>query len=106
MNFLLCRQTDIISERLLIVVDFSDFMIASFSAVHRAHLPDSGVKELTTLCILKDTEGFLPCSFIFQKYELKVVAWLYWAFLKEEVWLANLVLNSVAVMPKYSIVGS
>ena len=95
-----------ISERLLIVVFLSDLRMASFSAVHSAHLPDSGVKDGTTLAILKDTEGFLFSNFFFQKYELKVVAWLVFSFLKEAVWLLYLTLNVVAVRPKYSMVGS
>ena len=65
-NFLLCRQIDIISERLLRVFLGSAFSMASFSAVHKAHLPASGVKEGTTLNISNETLGFFPCFFIFQ----------------------------------------
>ena len=85
MNFRLCRQVAMISERLLRVFLGSAFIMASFSAEHKAHLPDSGVKEGTTLNSWKVTLGFFPCFFNFQKWVFNVVDWILSSFLKEAV---------------------
>ena len=59
-NFRLCRHVAKISERLLSVFLGSALRMANFSAVHKAHLPLSGVKEGTTLKIWNETLGFFP----------------------------------------------
>ena len=99
MNFLRWRHVLRISERLLSNFEELNFRISIFSAVHRWHLPISGLKDLICFRMENLVFGFFCSFFNFQMYVLRVVDCLESGLLLDDLWFLYLTLNVVAASP-------
>ena len=76
-------------------------MIRYFSLVQRLHkfvIGENGLALAINFHLMVKSTFF---SFSFQIYELRVVSWAYFSFLKDFLWFPNLFLKGGAVSPMY-----